>query len=154
MHRVLKQALGQAVRWEILNRNSCDAVDPKKVERKPMHTYDLHQTAMLIEAMRGRRLLVPALLATLCGLRRGEIAALRWRAVDLDVGAMSIAQSVEQLEKRAIRLKPPKAGARTVSLPATIVQELCVHRIALAQEMQLLGKRLSPDDLACTLLAS
>jgi integrase len=149
IHRVLKQALGQAVRWEILHRNPCDAVDPPKVERKPMHTYDLHQTAMLIEAMRGRRLLVPALLAALCGLRRGEIAALRWRAVDLDAGAMSVAESVEQLKKRAIRLKPPKAGARTVSLPATIVQELRAHRIALAQEMLLLGKRLMAYDFVC-----
>ena len=149
MHRVLKQALGQAVRWEILHRNPCDAVDPPKVERKAMHTYDLPQTAMLIEAMRGRRLLVPALLAALCGLRRGEIAALRWRAIDLDAGTMSIAESVEQLKKRAIRLKPPKAGTRTVSLPATIAQELRAHRVALAQEMLLLGKRLHADDFVC-----
>lgn len=149
MHRVLKQALGQAVRWEILHRNPCDAVDPPKVERKPMQTYDLPQTAMLIEAMRGRRLLIPALLAALCGLRRGEIAALRWRAIDLDAGSMSIAESVEQLKKRAIRLKPPKAGARTVSLPATITQELRSHRVALAQEMLLLGKRLDANDFVC-----
>ena len=149
IHRVLKQALGQAVKWEILHRNPCDAVDPPKVERKPMHTYDLEQTAMLIEAMRGRRLLVPALIAALCGLRRGEIAALRWRAIDLDAGTMSVAESVEQLKKRAIRLKPPKHGARTVSLPATIVQELRAHRVALAQDMLLLGKRLDADDFVC-----
>jgi hypothetical protein len=36
-----------------------------------MHTYDLAQTAELIEAMRGTRLFVPVLLAVLCGLRRG-----------------------------------------------------------------------------------
>ena len=36
MHRVLKQALGQAVRWELLTRNPADAVDPPKVERAVM----------------------------------------------------------------------------------------------------------------------
>src|SRR5277367_2838463 len=36
MHRVLKQALSQAVRWGSLVRNPADAVDPPKVERKTM----------------------------------------------------------------------------------------------------------------------
>ena len=79
MHRVLKQALGQAVRWELLNRNPADAVDPPKVDWKPMQTYDLPQTADVIEAVRGRPLFIPVLLAVLCGLRRGEICALRWK---------------------------------------------------------------------------
>jgi hypothetical protein len=77
MHRVLKQALGQAVKWEMLNRNPCDAVDPPKVERATMQTFDMAQTAELIEAFRGTRMPAPALLAVLCGLRRGELAALR-----------------------------------------------------------------------------
>ena len=33
MHRLLKHALAQAVRWELLSRNPADAVDPPKVER-------------------------------------------------------------------------------------------------------------------------
>jgi hypothetical protein len=74
LHRVLKQALGQAVKWEILHRNPADAVDPPKVERKTMQTYDLPQTALLIEAMRARRLLVPVLIAALCGLRPRKAA--------------------------------------------------------------------------------
>ena len=51
MHRVLKQALGQAVKWELLARNPADAVDPPKTNRGMMNTYDLDQTAELIEAM-------------------------------------------------------------------------------------------------------
>lgn len=76
IHRVLKQALAQAVRWEMLIRNPADAVDPPKVERSAMRTYDTTQTAALIEALRGSRMLIPVLFAALCGLRRGEIAAL------------------------------------------------------------------------------
>src|SRR6478735_8838535 len=52
MHRVLNQALGQAVKWELLTRNPADAVDPPKTDRGMMQTYDLDQTATLIEAMR------------------------------------------------------------------------------------------------------
>src|SRR6476620_889257 len=76
MHRVLKQALGQAVKWELLTRNPADAVDPPKTDRGMMQTYDLDQTATLIEQMRPTRMFVPTLLAVLCGMRRGEIAAL------------------------------------------------------------------------------
>ena len=70
MHRVLKQALTQAVGWQLLIRNPVEAVDPPKVERHQMTTYDMAQTAALIDAVRG---FIPTLLAVLCGMRRGEM---------------------------------------------------------------------------------
>ena len=76
----------QAVRWQMLARNPVDAVDPPKIERSAMNTYDLAQTADLIDATRGTRMTITVILAVLCGLRRGEIAALRWRNINLDGG--------------------------------------------------------------------
>jgi integrase len=147
MHRVLKQALGQAVKWELLNRNPVDAVDPPKVEWKPVQTYDLPQTAEVIETFRGRPLFVPVLLAALCGLRRGEICALRWKNVDLDGAQMSIVESLEQT-KAGLRFKAPKSGkGRTVALSQTVVGELRSYRAKRAQEMLKLGKGLSDEDL-------
>lgn len=147
MHRVLKQALGQAVRWELLTRNPADAVDPPKVDWKPMQTYDLPQTADLIEAVRGGPIFIPALLAVLCGLRRGEICALRWRNVDLAAGQISVVESLEQT-KAGLRFKAPKSGkGRTVALSETVVDELRAHRVKRAQEMLQLGVGLSDDDL-------
>lgn len=147
MHRVLKQALGQAVRWELLTRNPADAVDPPKVDWKPMQTYDVPQTAELIEAVRDTPLLVPALLAVLCGLRRGEVCALRWRNVDLVTAQISVVESLEQT-KAGLRFKSPKSGkGRTVALSATMVEELRAHRVKRAQELLRLGVRLSDDDL-------
>src|SRR4029077_13783392 len=83
MHVILKAAVKQAVRWQMLSRNPVDAVDPPKIERGAMTTYDLAQTAALIEATRGTRMTITVILAVLCGLRRSEIAALRWRNVNL-----------------------------------------------------------------------
>lgn len=54
MHRVLKQALRQAVKWEELTRNPADAVDPPKVERQRLETYDMAQTAELLDGFRAR----------------------------------------------------------------------------------------------------
>lgn len=128
VHRVLKQALAQAVQWEMIARNPCDGVKPPKVQPKQMQTYDLEQTAELIGAMRGTRLFVPVLLAVHCGLRRGEIAALRWQHVDLAAGQVAIVQNAEQT-KAGVRYKEPKSGcARTVALSVTMVDELRAYR--------------------------
>ena len=150
MHRIVRQSLAQAVKWELLTRNPADAVDPPRVERTAMSTYTLPQTGELIDAMRGTRLFVPTLLAVLLGMRRGEIAALRWRSVDLDSGQISIIESAEQMNG-AVRLKPPKNGrSRTVALASTIIEELRAHRITQAQELLRLGVRLSDDHFVCT----
>jgi integrase len=90
MHRVLYSALRQAVRWNLLIRNPADGLQKKdrpKVERKPVSTMDTTATVEMIEEARERRLFVPILLGSMCGLRRGEITALRWKSVDLIRGA-------------------------------------------------------------------
>jgi integrase len=139
MHVILKGALAQAVKWEMLVRNPAAAVDPPKVVRTTMQTYDLGQTAELIEAVRRKRMFIPTLLAVLCGLRRGEIAALRWCNVDLVIGALAVVQSAEQT-KLGVRYKEPKSGrARTVALSATVMAELKAHRVQQAQELLKLG---------------
>jgi integrase len=111
MHRVLKQALSQAVKWELLMRNPADAVDPPKVEWKPVSTYDLSQTAQILEAVRGKPIFMPALLAVMCGLRRGEICALRWRSVDLDGAQLAVVESVEQTKSGCGSNRPRAARA-------------------------------------------
>ncbi|MGE3778363.1 MAG: tyrosine recombinase XerC, partial [Pirellulaceae bacterium] len=143
MHRILKQALSRAVRWQLLARNPADAVDPPKVERKELITYDLNATVRAIDALRGTRMLVPAILSLLCGLRRGEVAALRWRNVDLDSAALAVVESAEQT-RGGVRYKEPKSGrARKVSLSSTVIDELKAWQIAQSEELSHLG--LLPD---------
>jgi integrase len=151
MHRVLKLALKQAVRWEMLHRNPADAVQPPKVEKRRMTTYDMAQTAALLEALKGKRIYIPALLAVLCGLRRGEIAALRWRNIDLEKCCLAVLESIEQMNG-SVRLKETKSGrVRTVALPLTVCDELRAHRFAQAQNMLKLGVRLTDDSFVCAL---
>jgi integrase len=143
MHRLIKQSFGQAVRWELLTRNPADAVDPPKTERAALTTYDMDQTAELLEALRGTRLRLPVLLAVMCGLRRGEIVALRWRHIDFDAGKMAVVESAEQTA-RGVRYKPPKSGkGRAVALSEMVVAELRRHRLAQAEELLRLGIRQS-----------
>lgn len=149
LHRVLKQALTQAVRWQIITRNPADAATPPKVERKTIETYNMGQTADVIGVMRETRMFAPALLALLCGLRRGEIAALRWSAVNLDTSQLSVVQSAEQTGK-VIRYKTPKSGhGRTVALSSFVVDELKTIRKLQAEMLLKLGIRLSDETFVC-----
>jgi integrase len=151
MHRVLKLALKQAVRWELLHRNPADAVQPPKIEKRRMSAYDMAQTAAMLEALKHQRIYVPALLAVLCGLRRGEIAALRWRNVDLERGSLAVIESVEQMNG-SVRMKETKSGrVRTVALPPTVCDELKAHQVAQAERMLRLGVRLTEDHFVCAL---
>jgi integrase len=144
--RVLIKALSQAVivgaPFKAIRPT---ATTPPKVERTKMLAYDASQTAALLEALRPSRMFVPTLLAVLCGLRRGEILALRWRHIELadNLRRLSIVESAEQT-KEGVRYKEPKSGrARTVALSTTVVAELKAHRARQAEEQLRLGLR--PD---------
>ena len=141
MHRVLKQALRQAVNWGMLHHNPADVVKPPKVERAQMKALETAEIAGLLAHFRPTRMYVPTLLAVTCGLRRGEIAALKWRAVDLVSAQMSVSESVEQTSK-GVRTKETKSGrSRTVALPSIVVDELRRHRLRQAEELLKLGVR-------------
>jgi integrase len=145
MHRILKQALGQAVRWQLLARNPADGVKPPKIERRQIRVLDVDGTAALLEAARGTRLFVPILLGITTGLRRGEIVALRWRHVDLSRGRLTVVESAEQT-RQGVRYKPPKSGrGRAVALGARVVEELRTYRAKQAQVLFKLGIRIGDD---------
>ncbi len=145
MHRILRQALAQAVAWHELVRNEAAAVKPPKVERKQMTVLNTDAAAAVIEAARDTSLFIPILLGITTGMRRGEVVALRWRHVDLDKAQISIEESIEQT-KTGLRYKPPKSGkGRTVALPKSVVEELRNHRIRQAETFLKLGIRLSED---------
>jgi integrase len=122
-----------------ITRNPIDAVEPPHIEKAPMRTLDIDQSAKVLEDARPTRLFMPVLLALTCGLRRGEITALRWGNVDLDNAKLTVSESHEQTAD-AVRIKLPKNGrGRVVDLPKMAVVELRKHRARQESEFELLG---------------
>jgi integrase len=144
MHRVIRHALKQAVLWNALHRNPADAVKPPKVERKRPDTYDTDEAVQVLETLRSTRMFIPTILGMMCGLRRGEIVALRWHSVDLDRGQLAVVASTEQLAgKRNCREKETKGKRhRTIALSKQVVAELRAHRTRQAEELLRIGLRL------------
>jgi integrase len=149
MHGILKQALAQACLWQAITHNPANVVRPPKLDRGEMQTVNTDQTAAMIEAARGTPIFIPILLGVLCGMRRGEICALRWRSIDLDAGQLSVVASTEQ-GRGGMREKEPKNGrGRLIALPPIVVTELRRHRMQQAEWLLRLGIRLTDDHHVC-----
>jgi len=140
-HRVLSQALKQAVRWQLLARNPAEAVDPPSPARREILVLTEAELAKLLHTGEGTRLHAPVLVAATTGLRRGELLALHWRDIDLDRGALAVTQSLEQT-RGGLRLKEPKTrrSRRTITLPGLTVEALRAHKVAQLEERLMMGK--------------
>lgn len=150
MHTVFKSALEKAVDWEMLLRNPAAKIEPPKVAKKLITTYDMPEIGKLVGLLVEQRIYIPSFLSAMTGMRRGEVAAVRWKWVDLDAGKLTVVESVEQTNN-AVAIKTPKNNrARVIALGPTIVAALRAHRAAQAQELLKLGVRQSGDTLVCS----
>lgn len=154
-HRVLREALAQAVRWQLLIRNPADAVEPPKPEPKEMHALDEAQTAWLLEVAKGTRFYVPVLLAVTSGMRRGEFLALRWKDLNIERGVVSVMRSVQQTKAR-IDFKAPKGRkgrnvrkTRSIVLLPLTLEALTQHREIQDRQKERLGSTYEDEDLIC-----
>jgi integrase len=140
--RVLSQALKDAVRWGLLIRNPMDAVDPPRVVDAEMITWSDTQARAFLDAVAGDRLYSMWVLFLTTGVRRGELAGLRWGDVDLDRATMAIVRNrVSAGRGKAVSTHQPKTrrGRRNVALDVTSVAVLRAHRTAQIEERMRLG---------------
>jgi integrase len=149
-HRVLSEALRQAVRLRLLQQNPCGDVDPPRPKRTEMKIIDQAQSAELLRAANGKGIYVPILLAITTGMRRGEILALRWKDLSLDGQTLQVARTLEETAA-GLAFKEPKSerSRRTIALPLLTVEELHRHRRQQAEDLLRLGIRQTGDTLVC-----
>ena len=128
-HRLLKQAMKEAVHLGLLQWNPMEAVrPPKRNPKKPgINALDLDgRTRMLaaLEAMERTPWTMAAIIALYTGLREAEICALRWSDLDEAAGVLWVRRSIGN-GKGGTYLKEPKTDrARDVAVPPTLAAEM------------------------------
>jgi integrase len=149
-HRVLREALKQAVKWQLVGRNAADAVEPPRPEYREVNALEETRTAWLLDAAAGTHLHIPILLAITTGMRRGEILAVRWQDIDFGSGLLTVRRSLQET-KATLSFKEPKSrhGRRPISLPSLAVEMLAAYHQAQLKARSALGEGYQDNDLVC-----
>lgn len=136
LHGVIHKALDQAMRWGLVPRNVADLVTAPRRSTPEMRTLSPEEAGALLEAAGGHRLEALYVLAVTCGLRLGELQALRWRDVDLDGARLRVTATYQGMADGKLLLAEPKTARsrREVHLSALAVAALRRHHLAQLQE--------------------
>jgi integrase len=146
VHAVMRKALGDAQRWNMVARNAADAADPPRVARRQITTWSAREVRSFLAHVAPDRLCAAYVLSATTGMRRGEVLGLRWRDVDLDAGRVSIAQTLVSIAGAAYMSEPKTTrGRRMIALDATTTNALTRHRAAQMFERATAGRYVDHD---------
>ena len=129
IHATLRPALAVAMRWGYVVRNAADTVDLPKVITPEMQVWSPEQLRAFLQYVRADRLFVVWMLFATTGMRRGEVAGLRWNDVDLQAGQVKVVKPRVAVRFK-VHVSEPKTlkGKRWLALDPATVAALREHR--------------------------
>jgi integrase len=148
IHAVLHRALKDAVRWGKLVRNPAELADPPARGRPRAQAWTPGELARFLNHVQDDRLFPLWRLAATTGMRRGELAGLTWRCLDLDGARLSVEQQLIHT-RGGSEFGPPKSSRsrRTVALDPETVRVLRGHRDTQLLERDFAGEAYGDKDL-------
>ena len=149
---VLRTALNQALRWELVSRNVAVLTDPPRHRTREITPLTPRQAGTLLEAVAGHRLEALITVALGLGLRQGEALGLRWEEdVDLEAGTLSVQQTLVRAGREP-RFEEPKTerSCRTITMPGVVAAALRRHRTRQLEEQLAAGPEWHPSGLVFT----
>jgi integrase len=152
LHAVVRAALAEATRLELVPRNVALLVKPPSQQHHEIEPLSPEQCADFLQACSEDRLFALFSVAVSLGLREGECFGLRWSDIDFDAGTLSVRYQMQRIEGKP-QFVPPKStkGRRVLPMPAVLMAQLQKHRAAQQQERLLCGSKWQDYDLVfCT----
>ena len=135
VHRILSKAFTDAVRERQLMENPATYAKLPRRQRPEMKTWTAEQATTFLSFAATDRMYAAWLLALACGLRRGELAGLRWIDLDLDAATVAIVnQRTVDGEWNIVTKEPKGTSRRTIDLGPGAVSALRRHRAQTAAE--------------------
>lgn len=124
-HNVLNEALKMALKWGIIDKNPCAAVDPPKPESTDMNVLSESELKELLAFLKGTPLYIPVLIASSTGMRVGEVAGLQESDVDIENRKIYVRHQLQFLnhEYKLTRTKTNRSN-RPIAIMEEIIQDL------------------------------
>lgn len=147
-HKVLRQALNDALRLGLVHRNVVSLVKPPRAPSPEMEFFTEEQARTLVSAASGNRLEALIVLALATGMREGEMLALRWDDLDVDSATILVRANVVITREGKLR-HDGKTGhsRRRIALPSIAIEALRRHRAHQAEERLRLGSLWEDNNL-------
>lgn len=145
-YRVLRSLFTKAVDWKVIKTNPMLGVNkPKEDDKREMEYYNEKEIAALFAALSNEPLQLRVLitLAVTTGLRRGELAGLEWKCIDLEAGTLEVKKTIPKLLNGEPVVKGPKnkKSARKIALSPSVIEELkAFHKEWRKERMQIEDK--------------
>ena len=141
VHVAIVASLKYAVRRKLLARNPASEVQdlpgPSKAQRRAGRSRKWPRSCRLPEVTGCMPFIC---LAATTGLRRGEVAGLSWKQLDLDAGTLTVARSRVSIRGHAVESGPKTAkGRRTIAIAPVVVEALRGYRRHQREEHLALG---------------
>lgn len=147
-HQRLSQALTQAMRLGLIQRNVCDLVTPPRLRHWEMTTWDAAQARRFLSVARQSSYGPIWIVALTTGMRRGELLGLRWKDADIEGGVLHVRQSIGLLHGQ-ITISQPKSDTsrRAVPVEPQVIAALREHRAKQNERRLALGAVWEDHDL-------
>jgi integrase len=146
VHSILRAALGQAVRWQMITENPAIHARPPRPVRPPVQAPTPDDVARLLVAAQAEdpEFALYLRLAAVTGARRGELCALRWSDLDLEGGQVVVARSLAVGADGVVVKKTKTDRARRLALDDVTVGGLREHLRLVDERAQACDVDLSP----------
>lgn len=140
--KVLRSALRQGQRWEVVNRNVAEYIKAPQVVHKTMQVWTPAEVQTFLQFARETRLYAMFYLALVTGMRKGELLGLRWQDVHWEKKELQVVQNLT-LIRGSIHISTPKtrASKRTIALADDVLEVLRQHQQEQERELHSLKVR-------------
>ncbi|MGW0168817.1 tyrosine-type recombinase/integrase [Streptomyces sp. NPDC003343] len=140
VHAVLRNALQNAVREELVSRNVSKLVQVEGPNYARGKGLEPAVARGLLVTLKSDRLYALYLLALTLGLRKGELLGLQWDALDLEKGELVVRRSLQRIKGELVSAAPKtRYSLRTIPLPPFVVDALRDRRQQQAEERDACG---------------
>ena len=124
-YTIVKSVLRQAVRDRLIDFNPCDSIDKPSVETKETKIISVNKFKDVINSLEDEQMIYVIKTCWECGIRRGEVAGLRWSDIDYKKQTIAVKRALRRTKKGdQVGKTKSKASVRTLPVTKEFLKEI------------------------------